>query len=651
MRQYFSIRVESDDEPLHSEDSNPPEEMVHTHHHNNWARLNIPDYQLDIAEDGDYILWTAAGEALDHASRAPLPVPSYGRLLEEFHHENGTRPSSTQASIELAAIEAIGSEDTARSEWEDVQRSQPTFALGYSPALLRTTAIRLDDLVPRFSQLISEMRDAIVILEGLAAQHAGARNLIEGLTGFPSGSLSRIPCLLQRALTANRVLTDDLELNIRRLEFRKGRMVIAQRDVEFELTRRMLAREAHQQGPRHDAALTVKDDGLYGPVINISPSPSPPHHPWQVTDIGPESPPSPLRSSPPSYPGSPHESDGYYSADEHASLSRAPGFGGPQSEDGDDDNEPVVLAAHRVVLDTIPSDSLESIGMRVFESSPAHEPHIEEGPTVGPTITYSSRSDELVLRSVVIHDSRHAERYSTYLTASGELRIERSPLPKYHHHNPHFQDQHRAALALAIRERAAELDGETTRTQDGFPDTEPPLFPGTVYHEGLASTGPDGDDVCASPRFRAQALAQRVEHLSNIRRPRSHPVKDEDEKIGLMDQPSRSSKTIACLSALIDIGTTKAYAHFDSDSNTDSMTPEYANTIDGVRIPLTEQVTLQLGCVGSRSKINFVTRVPIDFGGVRGHLYFDQVNLDRYDVVVDTPFMNRHGAILDFGKR
>jgi hypothetical protein len=32
-------------------------------------------------------------------------------------------------------------------------------------------------------------------------------------------------------------------------------------------------------------------------------------------------------------------------------------------------------------------------------------------------------------------------------------------------------------------------------------------------------------------------------------------------------------------------------------------------------------------------------------------VYFDIVNLDRYDGVIGTPFMNKHGIILDFGKR
>ncbi|KAJ7817785.1 hypothetical protein B0H13DRAFT_1662393 [Mycena leptocephala] len=106
-----------------------------------------------------------------------------------------------------------------------------------------------------------------------------------------------------------------------------------------------------------------------------------------------------------------------------------------------------------------------------------------------------------------------------------------------------------------------------------------------------------------------------------------------------------------CLSALILINGTEAYALIDSGSTTNSMTPEYANATKAPRITLSEQVTLQLGCVGSRSRTNYGTRVPVDFGGIRGHVYFDQVNLDRYDCIIGTPFLNRHGIILDFGRR
>ncbi|KAJ7277337.1 hypothetical protein C8J57DRAFT_1061209 [Mycena rebaudengoi] len=95
---------------------------------------------------------------------------------------------------------------------------------------------------------------------------------------------------------------------------------------------------------------------------------------------------------------------------------------------------------------------------------------------------------------------------------------------------------------------------------------------------------------------------------------------------------------MACLSALVSIGNSQAYVLFDSGT-------------DSPRIKLAEQVTLQLGCVGSRSKINYGTRAPVDIGGIKGYVYLDQVNLDRYDGIIGTPFLNRHGVILDFGKR
>ncbi|KAJ7151005.1 hypothetical protein C8R46DRAFT_914419 [Mycena filopes] len=109
---------------------------------------------------------------------------------------------------------------------------------------------------------------------------------------------------------------------------------------------------------------------------------------------------------------------------------------------------------------------------------------------------------------------------------------------------------------------------------------------------------------------------------------------------------------MACLAALVRIGTSMAYTLFDSGSNTDSVTPEYAHAaIDSPRIKLDEQITLQLGCVGSRSKISYGVRAPVDFGGIKGHLYMDQVHLDQYDTIIGTPFMNRHGVVLDFGRR
>ncbi|KAJ7727661.1 hypothetical protein DFH07DRAFT_725191, partial [Mycena maculata] len=105
------------------------------------------------------------------------------------------------------------------------------------------------------------------------------------------------------------------------------------------------------------------------------------------------------------------------------------------------------------------------------------------------------------------------------------------------------------------------------------------------------------------------------------------------------------------ISALLCINGTEAYVLIDSGSTTNSMSPEFAHATKAPWICLEDQVTLQLGCVGSRSRINYGTRVQVDFAGIRGYIYFDQVNLDRYDCILGTPFFNRHGCIIDFGKR
>ncbi|KAI0044588.1 hypothetical protein FA95DRAFT_1459465, partial [Auriscalpium vulgare] len=104
------------------------------------------------------------------------------------------------------------------------------------------------------------------------------------------------------------------------------------------------------------------------------------------------------------------------------------------------------------------------------------------------------------------------------------------------------------------------------------------------------------------------------------------------------------------MAAYVEVNGVKAYALFDTGSTTVSVTPDFARVS---RIPLTaleNPVTLQLGCVGSRSKINFGATVNISVGPVSEAHYVDIVNIDRYDMIVGTPFMYRFGVCLDFAQ-
>ena len=110
--------------------------------------------------------------------------------------------------------------------------------------------------------------------------------------------------------------------------------------------------------------------------------------------------------------------------------------------------------------------------------------------------------------------------------------------------------------------------------------------------------------------------------------------------------PRRLEQT--CLSFLMRVNGLDALVLLDSGSTGDSISPDFARVCQARTFELENPATLQLGCVGSRSRINYGTRVPIALGQLAAEVYLDVVNLDRYDVVLGTPFMRRFGVQLDF---
>jgi len=104
------------------------------------------------------------------------------------------------------------------------------------------------------------------------------------------------------------------------------------------------------------------------------------------------------------------------------------------------------------------------------------------------------------------------------------------------------------------------------------------------------------------------------------------------------------------LAAEVEINGLKALILFDSRSTTDSITPEFAFAMKAKQFKLEDQVILQLGCVGSQSKISYGTKVPINLCGTQDQIYLNLVNIDRYNCIIGTPFINTYGVCLDFGK-
>jgi len=144
--------------------------------------------------------------------------------------------------------------------------------------------------------------------------------------------------------------------------------------------------------------------------------------------------------------------------------------------------------------------------------------------------------------------------------------------------------------------------------------------------------GPDGEafyydhNVCRATELNddttrgntSRVNAMRTVHSSNVRR--NNQLAD--------GQPRRSPHLQATLAAEIEINGVKALVLFDSGSTTDSITPEFAFVTKAKQIKLEEQVILQLGCVGSRSKISYGTMIPVNLCGITDDVYFNLVNID-----------------------
>ncbi|KAI0042593.1 hypothetical protein FA95DRAFT_1499908 [Auriscalpium vulgare] len=127
------------------------------------------------------------------------------------------------------------------------------------------------------------------------------------------------------------------------------------------------------------------------------------------------------------------------------------------------------------------------------------------------------------------------------------------------------------------------------------------------------------------------------EYAANIRRPST-----------ASEQPVRDAHKHQVLAAILRIGGTDMYVLFDSGSTTNGISHDAAHVAKLDVFQLKEPMTLQLGCVGSKSRVNFGTRSTVTIEGREFPCFFDIVNIEHYDVILGTPFLKEYKVILDF---
>ena len=92
-----------------------------------------------------------------------------------------------------------------------------------------------------------------------------------------------------------------------------------------------------------------------------------------------------------------------------------------------------------------------------------------------------------------------------------------------------------------------------------------------------------------------------------------------------------------------------ALAMIDTGSTGNFLSPTFATVTHVATFPLEQQLTLQLGCVGSRLKITHGARAQLSIRAFSAHVYFDVANIDRYDCILGIPFLQQNAAVVDFG--
>ncbi|PBK82268.1 hypothetical protein ARMGADRAFT_868434, partial [Armillaria gallica] len=106
-----------------------------------------------------------------------------------------------------------------------------------------------------------------------------------------------------------------------------------------------------------------------------------------------------------------------------------------------------------------------------------------------------------------------------------------------------------------------------------------------------------------------------------------------------------------CLVTMLQVNGLDAVMLWDSGSTSMVMSPAFMDISKALVSRLCNPVVLQLGTMGSRARINFGMTSTITSQGYSGPEYFDVININKYDIIMGTPFMHHNNVVLDFERK
>ena len=96
------------------------------------------------------------------------------------------------------------------------------------------------------------------------------------------------------------------------------------------------------------------------------------------------------------------------------------------------------------------------------------------------------------------------------------------------------------------------------------------------------------------------------------------------------------------------IGRIKSHCLIDSGCEGIMISPNFIRVVKIEPFPLDKPIGIQLVVTGSKSVINYDANMTIKYKGKELKEYFNIINIDYYDAILETPFLRKHKVIIDF---
>jgi Retroviral aspartyl protease len=157
--------------------------------------------------------------------------------------------------------------------------------------------------------------------------------------------------------------------------------------------------------------------------------------------------------------------------------------------------------------------------------------------------------------------------------------------------------------------------------------------------------GPKSSPQASSPAVSKTPAGTKLPHKSTT------PV-DSRLRYKVADSSSRPNRDRRCLVAEVEVDGVAALTLFDSGSQVDAISPDFARALQLDHFKLERTMPLQLGTKGSHATFSYEVEPTLSYQGASfGTRRIDVINIDRYDLLLGAPFFNHHKVVLDFQDR